>query len=535
MSRVLLVDSQPAMRRAVAGLLEQMQHSVVGEAANGQDALNLFRQEQPQLVILELAGEQLAGLELLRRLRARSSSARLLVYSAQDPQLFAGLCLQAGADGYVGKQEAFEQLAAGIKVVLGGRRFFPRDAVDVRHHALPPVPAEREELQHLSAREITVLQQLAQGRSNQDIATQLAISFKTVSTYKTRLLEKLHAHSLVELANIARRNGLVGPDPKAPACAELSSEQQQHLYLLQAMVDASPFAMFMRDTQGRLLLCNKHFLLQHGATSAAIGTSILEAHWFPADHTARMQARYLQCVAQGESYSDEVLISLHGQQRALHVWCVPYRDQNGQLLGLVGGSQDLSEHHQQLSNLRTANAKAQADNARKSRLLAFLAPLLRHLPATSEQRRLELLVALEINGLAEQPESTELAALTASSVESFSSARRAAISLIQSAPAPVWLDPHRYQHLVHSLLSLAPEHQAAELDVQVQTLTGGQTRVRLHLRPLPAGLKEVGLDLFFAQSLASHLGGTFAVDASGVCVVLTVPSATDAQAPDGGP
>lgn len=527
MSRIMLVDSQPAIRRAVAELLAPLRHTLVAEADNGADALNLFRQEQPELVIVELAGEHLGGLELLRRLRARSQDVRLLVYSSQDAQLFARLCLQAGADGYVGKHEAMAQLASGIKVVLGGRRFFPRDALDVRQQPARQATTEQQELQHLSAREITVLQLLAQGHSNQDIANQLAISFKTVSTYKTRLLEKLHASSLVELASIARRNGLAVPDVHALPDNALSSEQQQQLHLLQAMVDGSPFAMFMRDRQGRLVLCNQHFLQQNGATQADIGTLITQAHWFPAEHTQRMQTRYLQCAERGESYGDDVLVNLHGQPRVLHMWCVPYRDQQGQLLGMVGGSQDLSEQEHQIASLRAANAQAQADSARKNQLLRFFARELQNSAKAlvpTRQRQLELLLSLETDGLTAQPQALEVGALTAQILASFAAGLGRAVPLHMEADASVWIDPLRYQQLLHNLLMLAPPQQLQALQVLVERRSGGRIQLRIEVEWVPPAINVQSLEMLSSASLTTHLGGVLALAESAVAVTLWLPA-----------
>lgn len=209
MNKVLIVDDHPVIRLAVRMLMERHGYDVVGETDNGADALQLAREAQPDIVILDIGIPRLDGLEVISRLTAGSiSHMRVLVLTSQAPGHFSMRCMQAGAAGYVCKQQDLTELLSAIKAVLSGYSYFPNQALHpVRSHM--GNVSEKELVQRLSSREMMVLQQLARGRTNKQIADAMLLSNKTVSTYKTRLLMKLNAKSLVDLVEVAQRNGIV--------------------------------------------------------------------------------------------------------------------------------------------------------------------------------------------------------------------------------------------------------------------------------------------------------------------------------------
>src|SRR5262245_27052792 len=196
MSRILVVDPEPVTRHAIRLLMEAEGHEVVGETDSGPQALQLARRLLPDLVVMELSIHGLGGLEVIQRLVAMELGCRILVLTAQDSEYFAGRCLQGGARGFVSKQQDPRELKVAVHALLAGQSYFPS-------HALLGASQHSEVLRDLSVRELTVLQLLARGFSNVAISEQLAISDKTVSTYKVRLMQKLHAASLVELIDIA--------------------------------------------------------------------------------------------------------------------------------------------------------------------------------------------------------------------------------------------------------------------------------------------------------------------------------------------
>jgi len=206
MNKVLIVDDHPVIRLAVRMLMERHGYDVVAETDNGVAALQLTRQHLPDIVVLDIGIPKLDGLEVIGRMASSSPCSKVLVLTSQAPGNFSMRCMQAGAAGYVCKQQELTELLSAIKAVLSGYSYFPNQALHASRGRSGS--SEAEMVNRLSAREMTVLQQLARGRSNKEIADSMYLSNKTVSTYKSRLLLKLNARSLVDLIELAQRHGL---------------------------------------------------------------------------------------------------------------------------------------------------------------------------------------------------------------------------------------------------------------------------------------------------------------------------------------
>lgn len=208
MYRVLVVDDHPFIRASVCMLLRKDRIEVVGQADNGVDALRLVREASPDLVILDITMPGLDGLEVTTRVKAMERPAKVLVLSSHLPESFSLRCMQAGAVGYVSKTDDLSELGKAVRAVMSGYTYFPEVALssvsrcDLR-------ASEAQCLANLSDRELLILQQLARGLSNKEIAEVMLLSNKTISTYKGRLIEKLRVRSLVDLADLARRNQLI--------------------------------------------------------------------------------------------------------------------------------------------------------------------------------------------------------------------------------------------------------------------------------------------------------------------------------------
>ncbi|MDF3934475.1 response regulator [Pseudomonas citronellolis] len=521
MSTVLLADATPIVRSALRDLLQQMGHQVSAEAADSPTALSLAREHRPDLVILELALPGAGGLDLLRRLKARDPTQRVLVYSRQSASHFAPLCFQAGAGGFVSKQEDLGELRRAIVDVLAGRAHFAREHME---------QGSGDELGRLTPRELSVLQMLAEGQSNQRIADSLLISFKTVSTYKTRLLEKLHVGSNVELAEIARRNGLVpGGQATGGAAREGVSEEAG---LLRQLVDSAPDPMFVRDVTGRLLLCNQRFLDYYRISAGeALGSSLADARWFPPEVRERLPISWQRRVREGVPVAERGRVEVYGDTRVLHFWMVPYRGESGQFVGLLGGIRDVTESEQHLAELRDRLLAAESQSRRLleswEASLAELAELLGGLglhPATpglarlSERLdRLRRTCDLEEGPLPSAPEPCELPALLTRLLAARPGARLV-ISRLEATR--VWLDVRAFRELLGSTLALFQgEPQALELDLATQAASRGYLQVRLRLRGA-AGLASV-INLTHCQRLAERLGVIlqYAADADDALVV----------------
>ena len=205
MSNVLIVDDHPMIRFAAKLLLERQGMTVVAETDNGIDALSLARSSRPDIVVLDIGIPKLNGLEVIERLRIQDIKIKIVVLTSLNPAVYANRCMLAGAAGFVCKSNNLDELVSAIRAVLSGFRYFPDlTTVSMRKDdgALDELPL----VQSLSDRELSVLKYLADGLSNIDIAEMMLISNKTVSTYKTRLMIKLNARSLVDLIEFARRN-----------------------------------------------------------------------------------------------------------------------------------------------------------------------------------------------------------------------------------------------------------------------------------------------------------------------------------------
>jgi two-component system response regulator EvgA len=208
MYRALVVDDHPFIRATVKVLLEYEQFQVVAEADNGADAVQLARQHHPQLILLDIAMPCLDGLEVINRIGALRLSSKILVLTAQSAAFYAMRCMKAGAAGYISKTEDFSELSKAIKALMAGYTFFP-NLVGNSVRRVDIDSTELELIRGLSDRELTILQQLSQGLSNKEIGDAMLLSNKTVSTYKTRLIEKLNVKSVVYLADFAKRNNLI--------------------------------------------------------------------------------------------------------------------------------------------------------------------------------------------------------------------------------------------------------------------------------------------------------------------------------------
>ncbi|MDC6382330.1 response regulator transcription factor [Pseudomonas sp. 15A4] len=208
MNSIFIIDDHPVIRMAIRMLLENENYEVVGETDNGVDAMQMVRECMPDLIILDISIPKLDGLEVLARFNAMNLPSKILVLTAQAPSLFAIRCMQSGASGYVCKQEDLSELVSSVKAVLSGYNYFPSQALAATIKKEGD-PNELERFKLVNDRELMVLQLFAQGRTNKEIAKGMFLSNKTVSTYKTRLMQKLKAKTLVELIEMAKRNSLV--------------------------------------------------------------------------------------------------------------------------------------------------------------------------------------------------------------------------------------------------------------------------------------------------------------------------------------
>jgi DNA-binding NarL/FixJ family response regulator len=204
MIRVLLADDHEIVRdglKRILGAAGDLQ--VAGEAANGDQALALVKGNDYDVALLDMSMPGLAGIDLIKRLRIEKPKLRILVLSMHGEQQYAARALKAGASGYLTKDSAAGQLVGAIrKVAAGGVHVSEAAAAGL-------VSAERAPHQALSDREFEVLRLLAGGRSPTEIAGQLHLSVKTVSTHKAHIQQKLGLGGTADLVRYALEHKLV--------------------------------------------------------------------------------------------------------------------------------------------------------------------------------------------------------------------------------------------------------------------------------------------------------------------------------------
>lgn len=209
MTTILIVDDHPALRLALRAHLSQLDGvERIHEADDGLTAVEIVGQCKPDLVILDLDLPRLSGLEAVPRMRALCASVRVLVLTAQDPEPFAARALHAGAQGFVSKTQELDAIVRCAQSVLGGFTVFPAGTP----RELPRDTQSEDDssgMRKLTEKEMEILRMLARGMANKAIGKELFISNKTVSSYKTRIMSKLGAESLVDLIDFARRSRLV--------------------------------------------------------------------------------------------------------------------------------------------------------------------------------------------------------------------------------------------------------------------------------------------------------------------------------------
>ncbi|HSD88720.1 MAG TPA: response regulator transcription factor [Kofleriaceae bacterium] len=207
---VAVVDDHPLFRQGlVVALREDSELEVVGEAGSGDEAIQLLDQTRVDVAIVDVLMPGTSGITVASEIHERQPTCRVLGLSVIDePGLIADM-LRANASGYALKTQAVTEILAAVHHVLGGLRYLPptvsRDAVQRELDGGVARP-----LQRLTKREREVFELLIRGRSNDEIAEQLFIARRTVETHRQRIMNKLSAHSIVQMQRIAARHGGLG-------------------------------------------------------------------------------------------------------------------------------------------------------------------------------------------------------------------------------------------------------------------------------------------------------------------------------------
>jgi NarL family two-component system response regulator LiaR len=208
--RVLLADDHAVLREGLHNLLSlQEDIEVVGEAENGQQAVEMAKQLRPDVIVMDIAMPVMDGLEATRALKQENPDVRVLILSQHDNREYVFSVLQGGAAGYVLKKSGGAEVINAIRSVFKEGAYLPPGIAREVMDRYIQRPTEETGRPHLTEREKEVLRLIAEGKSNKEIAELLYLSVKTVMAHRTNIMEKLDIHSSTELVKYAIRQGLI--------------------------------------------------------------------------------------------------------------------------------------------------------------------------------------------------------------------------------------------------------------------------------------------------------------------------------------
>lgn len=221
--RILIVDDQPIFRDGLRSHLEQqLDFAVCGEAQCVREALDLIREERPDVIVLELDFSDGHGLDLIRQAKVIHPTVKILVLSTQDESIYAERVLRAGATGFIRKHEPGEGILTAMRMIARGQIYASADVTQrMLNTSLHRIDGHHSATDHLTDRELEIFQLLGQGLSTRAIARRLHLSGSTIDTYRERMKKKLGVQSGAELVRHAiqwaiEHTGVEPTDPTEP-------------------------------------------------------------------------------------------------------------------------------------------------------------------------------------------------------------------------------------------------------------------------------------------------------------------------------
>ncbi len=209
MINVAIIDDHAIVRSGLRQFLsEQVDMRVVAEGCSGRDAVDIVRKGEAQVLLLDVSMPDQNGVDALAAVRARAPELPVLMLSGFPAAQYAAVLLRQGAAGYLGKDCEPEEIAEAIRTVALGRKYISREVAELLARNMGP-DATQAPHEKLSERELQVFLRLAQGETIGNIAESLALSVKTVSTFRSRIMEKLSLRSNSDLTYYALKHGLI--------------------------------------------------------------------------------------------------------------------------------------------------------------------------------------------------------------------------------------------------------------------------------------------------------------------------------------
>jgi len=204
----LIIDDHEIIREGIRRLLEDQAHiSVLAQAASGEEAIRLAAELKPEIILMDISMPGIGGLEATHRLLQMNPKQKIIILTAHTADPFPKVLLRAGAVGYISKNSGLSEMQTAIETIHKGKAYISPDiAQKLAIAALNP--SNDSPFDRLSQRELQIIMLIAQGLRTQEIAKQLCLSPKTISTYRSRLMDKLEVPSVVELMKLAEQHGL---------------------------------------------------------------------------------------------------------------------------------------------------------------------------------------------------------------------------------------------------------------------------------------------------------------------------------------
>ncbi|MCI0411610.1 response regulator transcription factor, partial [bacterium] len=210
--KVLIVDDHRVVRDGLSKILESCNDiHVIGEAANGLEAIRKYSELKPDVILLDISMPKLGGLEVSRRIKKENPSAKIVILSMHEEEEYSMKLVRLGVSGYLLKDSAAQEVIEAVRTAFAGRAYFsPQISKTLAESYREVAPIEDDPYERLNDREREVLQLIAEGHTNKAIADILFISPKTVDNHRTNLMRKLNIHSAADLVRWATKRGLVG-------------------------------------------------------------------------------------------------------------------------------------------------------------------------------------------------------------------------------------------------------------------------------------------------------------------------------------
>jgi two-component system nitrate/nitrite response regulator NarL len=208
--KLLLVDDHPVVRRGISSCLARQERlMIVGEAADGLEAVRKAKELAPDIILMDIDMPHMNGLAVTEVLRKELPNIKVLILSMHSNTDYVLRIIQSGARGYILKEASTEELVKAIETVESGEAFFSPDVARVALNQFVRGPGDGPSPSQLTNREREVLVQIAEGLSNKEIASQLGVGVRTVETHRERIMRKLDIHSVAGLTKFAISKGLV--------------------------------------------------------------------------------------------------------------------------------------------------------------------------------------------------------------------------------------------------------------------------------------------------------------------------------------